>query len=180
MLHARYDKYEGKRLLTYSELDLRVLFHGKILESRVGEKQFLISSINDHMLGRLSSTTLLYTFSRDRKTNFHELIDNHAHLVIVIETERALIAAYYSGVLESAAVMDQEALILSLDRQRVVKLNSPRNFPNQPRDPRETRVLRSMTYDPYYLIFGNAELRVRAGEEKVFSNLGINNSYFNS
>lgn len=37
-----------------------------------------------------------------------------------------------------------------------------------------------MTYDPYYLIFGNAELRVRAGEEKVFSNLGINNSYFNS
>lgn len=48
------------------------------------------------------------------------------------------------------------------------------------RDPRETRALRGMTYDPYYLIFGNAELRVRAGESKVFSNLGINNSYFNS
>lgn len=157
-----------------------MLFNGKILASRAGEKHFLISSINEHMLAKLSATNLLYTFSRDKKTNFHELIDNHSHLVIVIETERALVAAYYSGVLESTAIMDQEALILSLDRQRVIRLNNARNFPNQPRDPRETRVIRSVTYDPYYLIFGNAELRVRAGEEKVFSNLGINNSYFNS
>lgn len=88
------------------------------------------------MLGKLSVTSLLYTFSRDKKTNFHELIDNHSHLVIVIETECALVAAYYSGVLESTAAMDQEALILSLDRQRVIRLNNARNFPSQPRDPR--------------------------------------------
>ena len=157
-----------------------MLFAGKTLASRAGEKQFLISSINEHMLGKLSATALLYTFSRDKKTNFHELIDNHSNLVIVIETEHALVAAYYSGVLEASGVMDQEALILSLDKRRVIRLNNARNYPNVPRDPREARVIRSLTYDPYYLIFGNAELRVRAGEEKVFSNLGINNSYFNS
>jgi hypothetical protein len=35
-----------------------------------------------------------------------------------------------------------------------------------------------MTYDPYYVIFGNAEMRIRTGEKKVFSNFGIQNSYF--
>jgi hypothetical protein len=35
-----------------------------------------------------------------------------------------------------------------------------------------------MTYDPYYAIFGNAEMRVRTGEKKVFCNFGIQNSYF--
>ena len=37
-----------------------------------------------------------------------------------------------------------------------------------------------MLYDPYYLIFGNAEVRIRSGEKKVFCNFGINNGYFNS
>ena len=36
-----------------------------------------------------------------------------------------------------------------------------------------------MTYDTYYTIFGNAEIRVKAGEKKVFSNFGINNAFFN-
>ena len=37
-----------------------------------------------------------------------------------------------------------------------------------------------MVYDPYFLIFGNAELRIKTGEKTVFSNFGIMNSYFNS
>ena len=37
-----------------------------------------------------------------------------------------------------------------------------------------------MVYDPYFLIFGNAELRIKTGEKTVFSNFGIMNSYYNS
>ena len=36
-----------------------------------------------------------------------------------------------------------------------------------------------MVYDPYFLIFGNAELRIKTGEKTVFCNFGIMNSYFN-
>ncbi len=39
-------------------------------------------------------------------------------------------------------------------------------------------VTRPITYDDYFLIFGNSELRFKTGENKIFSNLGVNNGYF--
>ena len=45
---------------------------------------------------------------------------------------------------------------------------------------KDPNAIRRMTYDNYFALFGNAEIRVKAGEKKVFSNFGINNAYFNS
>ena len=38
--------------------------------------------------------------------------------------------------------------------------------------------MRAITYDDYYLIFGNSELRVKTLEWRVFSNFGIMNSFY--
>ena len=38
---------------------------------------------------------------------------------------------------------------------------------------------RSITYDNYFLIFGNSEIRIKQGEWKVFSNFAIANGFFN-
>jgi hypothetical protein len=35
-----------------------------------------------------------------------------------------------------------------------------------------------MTYDPYYIVFGNAELRIKTGEKMLFSNYGMTTGYF--
>jgi hypothetical protein len=37
---------------------------------------------------------------------------------------------------------------------------------------------RSITYDDYFIIFGNSEIRIKSGEKKMFSNFGLSNSYF--
>lgn len=37
-----------------------------------------------------------------------------------------------------------------------------------------------MSYDNYYFIFGNAEIRLKSQEKKVFSNFGIANSTFDN
>ena len=37
-----------------------------------------------------------------------------------------------------------------------------------------------MTYDKFFLIFGNSELRLKQGEVKFFSNFGIANSFYDS
>lgn len=42
------------------------------------------------------------------------------------------------------------------------------------KDPR-TPVL---TYDDYFFIFGNSELRLKSQEKKFFSNFGVSNSTF--
>ncbi len=39
---------------------------------------------------------------------------------------------------------------------------------------------RSISYDEYYAIFGNSEIRIKSQEETIFSNFGIANSYYNS
>jgi hypothetical protein len=37
-----------------------------------------------------------------------------------------------------------------------------------------------LTYDEYYLIYGNSEIRIRDGEFQVYSSFGGNSGYFNN
>jgi hypothetical protein len=39
---------------------------------------------------------------------------------------------------------------------------------------------KGITYDDYYLIFGNSEVRIKSMETKVFSNFGLRSGYFDS
>ena len=39
---------------------------------------------------------------------------------------------------------------------------------------------RSVTYDDYFLIYGNSELRIRWGELMLFSNFAISNGYYDA
>jgi hypothetical protein len=38
----------------------------------------------------------------------------------------------------------------------------------------------AVSYDDYYIIFGNSEIRLKSQENKLFSNFGSNNSYYAS
>jgi hypothetical protein len=44
----------------------------------------------------------------------------------------------------------------------------------------EGKTNRGMLYDKNYCIYGNAEIRIKFGEKKIFSNFGISNGYFDS
>ena len=37
---------------------------------------------------------------------------------------------------------------------------------------------RAITYDEFFLIFGNSEVRIKKGETSVFSNFGVGNAYY--
>jgi hypothetical protein len=74
--------------------------------------------------------------------------------------------------------MVEEGLIMSLDNRKSYFLNTARHNPNK--DPRDAKLIRGMIFDKYFLIFGNAEVRVRTGDDKVFSNFGIMSSFFDS
>lgn len=76
--------------------------------------------------------------------------------------------------------MTQEGLILSLNNRKYYRLNNSINFPKKKQ--KDVKTVYGMVYDKYFLIVGNAEIRLKPGqkERKVFSNFGISNSYFNS
>ena len=111
---------------------------------------------------------------------FHERIDEKSNLVLVLQTENAVMAGYYSGKYAEATFMTEEALIISLTNLKSYRLN---NFANNPRkNKKDTKPVYGMVYDKFFLIFGNSEIRVKPGDKdrKVFSNFGVSNSYFNS
>jgi hypothetical protein len=113
-----------------------------------------MDAIEALMMREIEKTKLLYEYRRDQKINFHNFIDGHSNIVLVIETERALLACYYSGVVREDAPMTDESLLLSLDTRNTYFLNTPHHNPSK--DPRDTRLIRGMVYDKYFLIFGNA------------------------
>ena len=112
--------------------------------------------------------------------SFHERVDGKSNLVLVLQTENALMAGYYSGKYAEATFMTEEALIISLTNLKSYRLN---NFANNPRkNKKDNKPVYGMVYDKFFLIFGNSEIRVKPGDKdrKVFSNFGVSNSYFNS
>ena len=68
--------------------------------------------------------------------------------------------------------MDQGGLIVSVTNDNSYVLHKKK--------PGDKNNYRGMIYDQYYAIFGNAEIRVKSGLNTVFSNFGINNSFFDS
>jgi hypothetical protein len=39
---------------------------------------------------------------------------------------------------------------------------------------------KAILYDEYYMIFGNSEIRIKTGSNKLYSNFGIYNCYYES
>jgi len=76
--------------------------------------------------------------------------------------------------------MKEEGLILSLTNRKYYRLNNFTNYPKKNKN--DKRTILGMIYDDYYLIFGNAEIRVKPGESnpKVFSNFAVSQAFFNN
>ena len=75
--------------------------------------------------------------------------------------------------------MLQPGLLISLGNNESYELYPPSSsLPSKYE--RTPRLMRGMTYDDFFILFGNAELRIRANEKTVFSNFGFSNGYFNN
>lgn len=74
-----------------------------------------------------------------------------------------LIAGFYAGALTKNGEMKEDSLLMSVTNRRMF---------------RKKPGARGLVYDKFYYILGNAELRIRTNEKKVFSNFAIVNTNF--
>ena len=111
-------------------------------------------------------------FQKDplNSTNFHKYVDEIPDIVVTVKTESGF---YLSGYSENPLVgpkspnkntVSKGGVIMSLSNRKSFPLLNGKN---------------SMTYDEFFLIFGNAEIRIKHGEDKVYSNLGIMAARYN-
>lgn len=149
------------------------LFQGELIESLPLYKYKICYHLQKLQKSPIIRTRLLYKFDTKNKTNFHEYIDNQYNLLLIAKTvDDAYIVGYYSGKY-CESIMTDPGLLISLHNNEVFQLNTPESNPGK------QTTYKAMQYDKYYAIFGNAEIRIKTGENKVFSNFGIMNSYYN-
>ena len=86
-------------------------------------------------------------------------------MVILKTIYGKMVAAYSEECFNSGATKKGNAFLMALWSQQMYDITSG---------------ARSITYDDYYIIFGNSELRIKSLETKVFSNFGVRNGYFES
>lgn len=99
---------------------------------------------------------MLYQYYPNNKTNFHSFIDNKKGLLCVVKTSKTIIAGFYPGALTDGTTMNEGGLLVSVRNDRSYPLMVKKNDNSKIN-------YRGMTYDPYYVVFGNAEMRIRTG-----------------
>ena len=75
------------------------------------------------------------------------------------------LAGFSESPISNKAPASKGGLIIALNNRKVFPLINGK---------------KSVTYDSFFLIIGNSEIRLKNQEWKVFSNFGIANSFFNS
>ena len=126
----------------------------------------LIAEVEKVKQQRITRTELLYRGDPLNPTSFHKYIDGVEDIVLVVRTEKGFVFASYSeAAVGPGRVADRGGVLLSLSNRLVFPLWAGK---------------RSVTFDSFFLIFGNSEVRLKHGEWKVFCNFGIANGFFNA
>ena len=112
---------------------------------------------------------LVYKYDPLNPVNFHNYFDRVENLIVLVKISNGTIIGGFS-----VYPVDQERIyrpgkgfLFSVTGKKVYQMRA------QPRHP-------VVGYDNYFFLFGNAEIRLKSQEKKVFSNFGIATSTFNN
>ncbi len=145
-----------------SDLQIDLLFQNNIFVDMIEQKRFLKESIQRHTKSAIMRTKLIFTYDRHNKTNFHTYLKGKTNIVVIVRMVNGYYFACYSeAAFEQNSKVKKDGLIISITNRDVFSLVSNDK--------------KAITYDDYYLIFGNSEVRIKNQEDKVFSNFGIGN-----
>lgn len=110
---------------------------------------------------------LVYKYDPLSLVNFHHYFDGKNNLLLLASTTRGtVVGAFTEGPIQAESDGGL-GFLFSITNREVFNFNKKNKY-------------RSFTYDPYYLIYGNNELRVKTQDRHkiLFSNFAIVNSYF--
>lgn len=139
---------------------------GSIFNDYASEDRFYLIESLIKFVGPIKKTHLLYRYDPLNKTNPHRYIDNQKNIILIAKTIYGKYIAAFSGEkIASTGCSAGLGLLISIwNRMTFETLKNKR----------------PVTYDEFFIIFGNSEMRIKSQESKVFSNFGINNGYYNN
>ena len=98
--------------------------------------------------------------------NIHKYIDNVPCILALGKLKNGQVVAGFSISPFVSGCVGTDALIMGVSKKLVF-------YPKK-------NVPRTIAYDDFFIIFGNSDLRFKSNNLGVFSNLGVNNGYFDA
>ena len=123
-------------------------------------------------MGKRYKTKLLYSLDLLGSQNFHKYIDGKENILLIVKlTSGCIIGGYCAtSFLKDKLERHKKGFLFSLlsfEYGELTRFN-PKESSNHP----------LTTYDEYFMIFGNSELRIKSQERKIYSNFGANAGMF--
>lgn len=135
---------------------------------------FLLKEIKTFTNNNVLESKLLYKYDTRNTLNFHNFVDHKENMLIVIRLINNITVGGFSCYPLSKLDKEQ-AKKQGVGRGFLFNLTFDKSF--QMRKDAKNLV---MTYDEFFFLFGNSELRLRSQEKKFFSNFGVANSTFDN
>ncbi len=123
---------------------------------------------------KIRSTCLIYKRDDENPTNFHKYIDEKPHIFLLVKMYNdQIIACYSEPPFKSKSNVDyKEGFMFGLKNRRIFSRKVAPTNANNRTPPRP------ITYDDYFLIWGNSDLRIRSGKDELYSNYATSNASF--
>ena len=147
------------------------IFPGKVLDEKREEKAYLIKAIEETTGRKIHKTEELFTFPKMKSINFHECIDHKPYFVLLVRLANDNIIVGYS---EDELAKGEKAV--KTNKGFIGSLTNKTFFTLKKNNPKAKVIL----YKEFFIEFGNSELKIKCEENKVSSNLGSANKYFNT
>lgn len=107
----------------------------------------------------------MYHLDPLNRINFHKYIDGKPQIVLLIKLQNGyVLGAWSEGPFLPGTMSQKDGLIFSLTNRKSFYLKKAST--------------KAISYDDFFLIFGNSEIRLRTQHSTVYSNFGINNGYY--
>lgn len=107
----------------------------------------------------------MYRYDPLNTTNFHQYIDNHPNIIMVVELSNKNMIAAFS---EAALQPDEEP---RGKKGIIFALSAERHFITKAEEC-------PVVYNSYFVTFGNNELKIRILDDKVSSTFGTKYGYY--
>jgi len=129
------------------------------------EHEYIYKLVQSHTGRSIRKSHLLYKLDLLNKTNFHNYVDGHECILLIIKSLKGnIIGGYSESPFKFGVVANKDGFIFNATNKNCFTL--------------KTNNLRSITYDEFYIIFGNSEIRIKNLDDLLFSNFGISNGHY--
>ena len=138
----------GSAILQQTRFTEHLFTAGDIFDQYYEQQRLELISKLESKLRPIKRTKLIYKYDTMNRVNFHKYIDDHKHIVLVIKTLYGkVIAGYSEQCFNSNGTKKGNAYLMALWNKKIYHILKDK---------------KGITYDDYFLIFGNSEIRIRA------------------